>query len=118
MAAQLKSLANTIALLAKSENPAGENCDPNRGCSHHGPCRGKYRQMTKLHNMGGYCWSHGFHLVGTTHDSKTCNFKKEGHRDDASYSNHLEGSTYWPITHCIAIEQQNHATWKNINKPN
>ena len=30
-------------------------------------------------NMGGYCYSCGFHPVGPKHDSTTCNRKKEGH---------------------------------------
>ena len=117
MAVQLKSLANAIALLAKSVKPADKNRDPNRGRSC-GPRGGQDRQMTKLRNMGGYCWTHGFHPVGPAHDSKTCDFKKEGHRDDATYSNHLEGSTNWPVALCVAVEQHNHAVWKNKNKPN
>ncbi len=77
------------------------------------------RQMIKLCNMESYCWTHEFHPVRTTYNSKTCDFKKEGHHDNAmQYCNHLEGSTYWLIAFGITIEQQNYAAWKNKNKPN
>ncbi len=61
--------------------------------------------MTKPRNMGAYCWTHGFHPVGVTHDSKTCEFKKDGHRDDATYSNRYEGNTYWPVAMRVAIDR-------------
>jgi hypothetical protein len=73
--------------------------------------------MTKPRNMGAYCWTHGFHPVGVTHDSKTCEFKKEGHRNDTTYSNRYEGNTYWPVAMRVAIDQQNHAAWKDKSKP-
>jgi hypothetical protein len=54
MAAQFKSLANTVALLAKSIKPGDENHEPNCGRSR-GACSGQDKQLTKLRNMGGYC---------------------------------------------------------------
>jgi hypothetical protein len=54
LAMQLKLLTNTVALLAKSIKGVDENRDPNRGCSH-GARGGQDKQLTKLHNMGGYC---------------------------------------------------------------
>jgi hypothetical protein len=90
MAVQLKLLANTVAPLAKSVKSADENCDPNRGRSR-GARRGQDKQITKLCNMGGYCWMHRFHSVGVTHDRKSCDYKKDGHRDNAAYTNRFDG---------------------------
>jgi hypothetical protein len=113
---QLKLLANTVTLLAKSIKPEEENRKPNCGCSH-GAHGGQDKQLTKLRNMGGYCWTHGFHPVGVAHDSKNCAYKIEGHCNDATYNNQFKGSTYWPITLHVAREQQNHAAWKDEAKP-
>ena len=117
MAAQLKLLSDTVALLAKNAKPADENRDPNTRGRSRGARGGQSQQMTKPRNMGAYCWTHGFHPVGVTHDSKTCEFKKDGHRDDATYSNRYEGNTYWPVAMRVAVDQQNHAAWKNKSKP-
>jgi hypothetical protein len=86
MAARLKSLADTVALLAKSIKPGDKNCKPNCSLSH-GACGGQDKQLTKLRNMGGYCLTQGFHPVGVAHNSKNCKYKKEGHRDNATYNN-------------------------------
>ena len=40
--------------------------------------------MTKLRNMGSYCSTHGFHPVGATHDSATCQYKKKDAHNDAA----------------------------------
>jgi hypothetical protein len=117
MAAQLKLLSDTVALLAKNAKPSDENRDPNTRGRSRGARGGQSQQMTKPRNMGAYCWTHGFHPVGVTHDSKTCEFKKDGHRDDATYSNRYEGNTYWPVAMRVAVDQQNHAAWKNKSKP-
>ncbi len=117
MVVQLKLLSDTVALLAKNVKPADENCNPNsrgRSCGARG---GQSQQMTKPRNMGGYCWTHGFHPVGVTHDSKTCDVKKDGHRDDATYSSRHDGNTYWPTATRVAVDQQNHAAWKDKCKP-
>ena len=103
MAAQLKLLSDTVALLAKNAKPTDKNQDPNsRG--------GQSQQMTKPRNMGAYCWTYGFTTIGVIHDSKTCEFKKDGHRNDATYSNCYKGNTYLPVAMHVAIDQQNHAT--------
>ncbi len=117
MAAQLKLLSDTVALLAKNAKHTNENRDPNSRGRSRGARGGQSQQMTKPRNMGAYCWMHGFHPVGVTHDSKTCEFKKDGHRDDATYSNRYEGNTYWPAATRVAIDQQNHTAWKNMSKP-
>ncbi len=116
MSAQLKLLADTVALLTKLIKPRNKNCDPNKGRSR-GACRGENIQITKLRNMGGYCHTHGYHPVRVNHDSKTCDYKKEGHRDDATYNNRHNGNTYWPSALRVAIKQQNHAAWKDKSKP-
>jgi hypothetical protein len=41
---------------------------------------------------GGYCWTHGYR-VRKRHDSTTCNNKAEGHKDAATRSNTMNGST-------------------------
>jgi hypothetical protein len=75
--------------------------------------------MTKLCNMGAYCHTHGFHLVSPTHDSATCQYKKkDGHQDAATWSNRLDGTTYWLLPVRVAIKQQGHASWKDKSKPN
>jgi hypothetical protein len=117
MAAQLKLLSDTVALLAKNAKPTDENRDPNSRGRSRGARGGQSQQMTKLHNIGAYCWTHGFYPVGVTQDSKTCDFKKDGHRDNATYSNCYEGNTYWSVTLHVAIDQQNHVAWTNMSKP-
>ena len=38
-----------------------------------------------------YCWTHGYHL-NKNHTSKTCKFKAQGHKDEATAENRMEGS--------------------------
>ncbi len=99
MAVQIKQLTATIPKLSMINKPNNKNMDPNknRGCC-------TIVQMTKLCNMGAYCHTHGFHPVSTTHDSATCKYKKKDcHQDAATWSNRLNGSTYWPLSIHIAI---------------
>jgi ribosomal protein L31 len=116
MAAQIKQLTASVAKLASRGQQNMENNDPNknRGCR-----RDRIvEQMTKLCNMGGYCSTHGFHPVGPTHDIVTCQFKKKDeHNDTATWNNRLNGNTYWPKAIRVAIEQQDHPTWKGKDKP-
>jgi hypothetical protein len=117
MSAQIKQLTAAVAKLASGGQKNTENDDTstkNRGR------RGDrvVEQMTKLRNMGGYCSTHGFHPVGATHDSATCQYKKKDeHNDAATWNNRLGGNTYWPKAIRVAIEQQNHPTWKNKEAP-
>ena len=117
MSAQIKQLTAAVAKLASRGQQNTENDDTstkNRGR------RGDrvVEQMTKLRNMGGYCSTHGFHLVGATHDSATCKYKKrDEHNNTATWNNRLGGNTYWPKALRVAIEQQNHPTWKNKEAP-
>ena len=41
---------------------------------------------------GGYCWTHG-HRVRKSHTSETCTNKAKGHKDKATSTNTMEGST-------------------------
>ena len=47
---------------------------------------GGYR---KRKNTSKYCWTHG----ACAHSSKECSNKKAGHKDGATFSNKLGGST-------------------------
>jgi hypothetical protein len=67
--------------------------------------------------MGGYRHSHGFHPVGTGHDSKNCYWKTSKHNVNTTWSNHMGGCTYWPAAIRVAIEQQDHALWKGKTVP-
>jgi len=116
MSTRIKQLTAAVAKLASRSQQNTENNDPNKN---RGRRSGIVEQMTKPRNMGGYCSTHGFHPVGLTHDSVTCQFKKKDkHNDAATWNNRLNGSTYWPKAILVAIEQQNHPTWKGKDKPN
>lgn len=84
MAAQISLLTAAIAKLTANKENEPKNPNKNRE-------RGPVEQMTKLRNMGGYCHTHGYHPVGPTHDSASCEFKKkEGHKDAATWSSRLD----------------------------
>jgi hypothetical protein len=42
-------------------------------------------------DQGGYCWTHGYHVV-PTHTSATCNRKAAGHKDEATRTTPMGGS--------------------------
>jgi hypothetical protein len=110
-------LKDAVAKLTTKKSSAeqdSKNVNPNT----HGKNRGNSGrtsskpQMETLRNMGAYCHSHGFHPVGHNHNSKRCTRKLDNHKDDATWTNRMEGSMYWPIAKRVPIEQQNDATWK------
>ena len=74
-------------------------------------------QMKKLRNMGAYCHSHGFHPAGEDHTSATCSWKKEGHKDEATWTNRMGGDEFWPTAKRVATAQQEHTTWKGKAAP-
>ena len=41
-----------------------------------------------------YCWSHGYNPWGHDHTSQTCRNKKEGHQDNATWENNMNGSQH------------------------
>ncbi len=120
MEGEIKKLTATIAAMAaKMTNK--ENLDPNSGASTGGSSNHVSRQpqMKKIRNMGAYCSSHGFHPVSTNHDSITCRneWRKPKHNIAATWTNRLGGDRYWPSAKRVAIEQQDHPTWKGKSAP-
>ena len=115
MAVQIKALIDAVAKLAAMK----ENKDPNTGGGggKNGDRESRRPQMTKLRNMGAYCHSHGFHPVGTNHDSVNCSWKKSKHKTEATWGNCLGGDMFWPSAKRVAIEQQDHPTWKGKAPP-
>ena len=73
--------------------------------------------QAKPRNMGGYCHSHGYHPVGLGHNSKSCKWKKEDRKSEATGSNWMGGDTTWPQAKKVTNEQQEHATYKGQLKP-
>ena len=115
MEAEIKKLTATIAAMAmKLTN--NENRDPNAGGGT-GDRDSRRPQMKKLRNMGAYCHSHGFHPVGADHDSANCGWKKPDHNVAATWTNRLGGDMFWPSAKRVAVEQQNHHTWKGKSAP-
>jgi hypothetical protein len=114
MEAQIKALTDAIAKLASKENK-----DPNAGGGggKKGDRESRRPQTTKLRNMGAYCHSHGFHPVGNDHNSATCSWKKAEHKTEATWNNRLGGDMFWPTAKRVAIEQQEHSTWKGKAAP-
>ena len=115
MEAEIKKLTTTIAAMA-TKLTNNENRDPNAGGAT-GDRESRHPQMKKLCNMGAYCNSHGFHLVGADHDSANCGWKKPGHYVAATWTNRLGGDMFWPSAKCVAIEQHDHHTWKGKSAP-
>ncbi len=114
MAAQIKALTNAVAQLAATK----ENTNPNASGGHGGGNReSRCQQMKKVRNMGCYCHSHGFHPIGANHDSMTCKWQKGEHKTEATWNNWLSGCMYWPNAKGVAIEQQDHPTWKGKSAP-
>ena len=115
MAAQIKALTDAVTRL----EAAKENKDPNAGGGggKNGDRESRRPQMTKLRNMGAYCHSHGFHLVGADHDSVNCFWKKSEHKTEATWGNRLGGDMFWPSAKRVAVEQQDHPTWKGKVAP-
>jgi hypothetical protein len=114
MAAQIKALTAAVTqLAAPKENPNPNATRGNGG----GNRKSRQPQMKKLWNMGGYCSSHDFYPVGTGHNSTTCSWKKGEHNTEATWNNRLGGDMYWPTATRVAIEQQDHPTWKGKLAP-
>jgi hypothetical protein len=114
MVAQIKVLTAAVTQFVAMK----ANSNPNATRGNGGGDR-KSRQLhkNKLWNMGGYCSSHGFHPVGAGHNSKTCRCQKEEHNTEAMWNNQLGGNMFWPTATRVAIEQQDHPTWKGKLAP-
>jgi hypothetical protein len=111
MAAQIKALTEAFTQLAATK----ENANPNATKGNGGGDRESQRPQKKKRNMGEYCSSHGFHPVGAGHNSKTCRWQKERHNTEATWNNRLGGNMFWPTATRVAIEQQDHPTWKGMS---
>ena len=71
----IKSLQQEVSNLKNNNNTNNENRNnPN------------YRGRTVTNR---YCWTHG----ATNHSSKDCRFKRQNHKDEATFSNKMDGST-------------------------
>jgi hypothetical protein len=113
MEAEIKKLTAAIAQMTNKSNNS-KNVNPN---AISGDRTSRRPQNTKPHNMGGYGHSHGYHPVGANHTSANCSWKKDGHKDEATWTNTLSGDTFWPSARRVAINKQNHATWKGKSAP-
>ena len=70
----------------------------------------KDRPYHKQRNMGAYCHSHGFHLVGANHKSGSCKYKHPNHNDYATWTNWgTGGSTIWPTK--VREDQKTHESY-------
>ena len=115
MTSQIKSLTDAVAALTASM-PSKENRAPNDS---NGTGERRQRNGTFFHtcNMGGYCWSHGHHPVGTNHTSGTCTQKKQGHVNDATVTNRKNGDNFWPAQNFVKNSQKNHESYKGKAAP-
>jgi hypothetical protein len=113
MAEQLNSLHDAVAKLtlavANKENTGGNGSGGGRD-------REK-KPYAKTRCMGAYCWSHGWHPIGENYTSATCNYKREGHKTDATFTNIMGGSQIWPARDRVMPSQQTHATFAGKSKP-
>jgi hypothetical protein len=120
MEGKIKKLTATIAAMA-AKMTNNENLDPNSGASAGGSsnCVSRQPQMKKICNMGAYCSLHWFHPVGTNHNRVTCRneWRKPEHNIAATWTNRLGGDTYWPSAKRVAIEQEDHPTYKGKSAP-
>ncbi len=120
MEGKIKKLTATITAMA-TKMTNNENLDPNSGASagSSSNCVSRQPQMKKIHDMGAYCSSHGFHPVGANHNRVTCRneWRKPKHNIAATWTNRLGGDAYWPSAKQVAIKQQDHPTWKGKSAP-
>ena len=103
MMEKLDTLCNQVASLNTAvnnlkqqlNNPAGNQAHNNNNNNNNnsGTRRNNNRSTTRTnYAVNGYCWTHGY-KVGTTHSSATCTGKAPGHKDEATRSNTMNGST-------------------------
>jgi hypothetical protein len=120
MEGKIKKLTATIAAMA-AKMTNNENRDPNSGASGGSSSNRVSRQpqMKKIRNMGTYCSLHGFHPGCANHDSVTCRneWREPEHNIATTWTNRLGGDTFWPSAKRVAIEQQDHPTWKGKSAP-
>ena len=86
LTASVASLTSAYTILA-----AGNNNAPKLTGSNKQQPRNSDRKPSYL-AVDGYCWTHGYR-VRKGHDSASCKDKAEGHKDAATRSNTMNGST-------------------------
>jgi hypothetical protein len=114
MAAQIKVLTAAVTQFAATKETSNPNATSGNGGGNH---ESRRPHMNKLRNMGGYCSSHVFHPVGAGHNSKTYRCQKKGRNTEATWNYRLGGNMFWPTAMRVAIEQQDHPTWKGKLAP-
>lgn len=97
LSSQMASLNTAINLLTQGlNNPTGARASNNnnnrRNNNRSGNNNNNNNNTRSNYAVNGYCWTHGY-KVGTTHTSITCASKAPGHKDDATRSNTMNGST-------------------------
>ena len=105
-----------MTVLAASMNK--ENQQPNNN-NNSGNTKPQQKVVAKTRNMGGYCYSCGYHPIGLGHNSQTCTsrHKRKEHKSDATWSDRMGGNTTWPKVNKVTTEQQEHAKWKGQLAP-
>ncbi len=122
MLAQIKALTEAVAKLMASKGNKNVNPNTNNGDKGNGKRRRTQvcpqpQQLTKICNMFGCCYSHGFHPAGINHNSKNCNWKIGKHNPNATWNNCMGRRTYWPAAIRVAIKQEDHMLWKGKSAP-
>ena len=114
--AQISKLTETMTVLAASMNK--ENVQPGNDKNNKDK-DWKQKVVPRTRNMGGYCYSCGFHPIGLGHSSKTCNseHKRRDHKSEATWNDRMGGNTNWPKAFRVTPEQQEHAKWKGQEPP-
>ena len=72
----------------------------------------KTKKWKYSRNMGEYCYSCGYHLIGVKHTCKMCTWQKEGHDGEATWTNRGNGSKEWPPSSKVTAGNKEHATYK------
>ncbi len=132
MTAQIKMLADAMAVLTKSAKNKETNVSGGNdggiggGGSGVGGRSGRdgsgsdpgNRTFRFPRNMGKYCWSHGHQPVRAKNDSHTCTHKKTGHNNNATATNSMGGDSYWPKSNRISPTDQDHISYKGKSASN
>ena len=76
---------NQMVQMMKQMQEMQAKLNSTTGCNNNNTNRNNRRQRNKTK----YCWSHG----ACAHNSASCQSKKEGHQDNATFNNKMGGST-------------------------
>jgi hypothetical protein len=117
MEAQISKLAETMTVLAAAVNKENHNPNKTKGNTNTSGNGDQKQKRLPNRNMGGYCHSCGFHLIGAGHNSSTCNNKKADHKSEATWNNRMDGSTLWPKEEDVLYKQRKHAEYRDRKSP-